>query len=231
MSSRRRVSGSESRSIEYGVVHLAFDIEPTGASLAASDAAPGRPACTASRESSDPSPVAVIGAGRNPSSIGHAVLRNLDPRWVQWPVYPVNPNVEELLGLTCAPSVEAIEGQVDLAVLAIPASRCASKPSTPAPGKGFMGLVVITSGFAEIGASRRRLAGELLLRAHRGGMRVVGPNCFGVINTAPDVSMNTTFASQVAGARQHCVRVAIRSAGHRHPRAARSPRGSVFRAS
>ena len=185
----------ESRSIEYGVVHLTFDIEPTGESLAASE----RRAWTAGVHSIarmlQPHSVAVIGAGRNPQGIGHAVVRNLIDGGFKGTVYPVNPNVDTLLGLACAPDVEAIEGPVDLAVLAVPAGQCID--AVDACGrKGVKGLVVISSGFAEVGADGAELQRELLLRAHRGGMRVIGPNCFGVINTAPDVCFNATFASR-----------------------------------
>jgi acetyl coenzyme A synthetase (ADP forming)-like protein len=187
---------SESHSMAYGVVHLAFDIEPTGASLAAAE----RRAWTAGVRSIarilKPRSVAVIGAGRDPNGIGHAVLRNLIQGGFRGPLYPINPNVDQLLGLACAPSVEDVEGHVDLAVLAIPASRCLEAVDACAR-KGVHGLVVITSGFAEIGAAGAVLQKEVLHRAHRGGMRVVGPNCFGVINTARDVRLNATFASEV----------------------------------
>jgi hypothetical protein len=92
----------ESRSIEYGVVHLAFDIEPTGDSLAASE----RRAWTAGVHSIarilQPHSVAVI-AGRNPNGIGHSVVRNLIDGGVKGSIYPVNPNVDTLLGLRCSP--------------------------------------------------------------------------------------------------------------------------------
>ena len=185
----------ESRSIEYGVVHLSFDIEPTGDSLAASE----RRAWTAGVRSMtrilEPESVAVIGAGRNPLGIGHAVVRNLIEGGFTGPVYPVNPNVDTLLGLACSPDIESIDGPVDLVVLAVPAAKCIE--AVDACGrKGVKGLVIISSGFAEVGADGAALQRELLLRAHRGGMRVVGPNCFGVINTAPDVRLNATFASR-----------------------------------
>ena len=185
----------ERRSIEYGVVHLVFDIEPTGESLAASE----RRAWTAGVHSIarilQPQSVAVIGAGRNPQGIGHAVVRNLLDGGFNGSVYPVNPNVDTLLGLVCSPSVDAIDGPVDLAVLAIPAAQCID--AVDACGrKGVKGLVVITSGFAEVGGDGIAMQRELVLRAHRGGMRVVGPNCFGVINTAPAVRLNATFAAR-----------------------------------
>ena len=152
---------SESHSIEYGVVHLAFDIEPTGASLAAAE----RRAWTAGVNSIArilrPRSVAVIGAGRDPTGIGHAVLRNLIQGGFSGSIYPVNPNVDNLLGLPCARSVDAVEGHVDLAVLAVPASRCLEAVDA-CVRKGVHGLVVITSGFAEVGTSGVELQLELL---------------------------------------------------------------------
>ncbi len=185
----------ERRSIEHGVVHLVFDIEPTGESLAAIERRAWTAGVASIRRILQPQSVAVIGAGRNPQSIGQAVVRNLIDGGFAGPVYPVNPNAGELLGLTCSTSVEAIDGAVDLAVLAIPAAQCIE--AVDACGrKGVKGLVVITSGFAEVGAEGAELQRELLLRAHRRGMRVVGPNCFGVINTASGVRLNATFASR-----------------------------------
>lgn len=184
----------ESRSIEYGVVHLAFDIEPTGDSFAASEERAWTAGVHSISRILQPASVAVIGAGRNPAGIGHTVVRNLVDGGFRGLVYPVNPNIDTLLGLTCWPDVEAIEGPVDLAVLAIPAGQCLAVVDA-CGRKGVKSLVVISSGFAEIGPDGAALQAALLLHAHRGGMRVVGPNCFGVINTAPDVSLNATFAS------------------------------------
>ncbi len=186
----------ESQSIRYGVVHLAFDIEPTGASLAAIERRAWAAGVQSIARILRPRSVAVIGAGRGPNGIGHAVVRNLIDGRFEGAIHPINPNVETLLGLPCAPNVEAVSGPVDLAVIAIPAAQCLDAVDACAR-KGVHGLVVITSGFAEVGGDGIELQRELLLRAHRGGMRVVGPNCFGVINTAPDVRLNATFASQV----------------------------------
>jgi acetyl coenzyme A synthetase (ADP forming)-like protein len=185
----------ESRSIEYGVVHLAFEIEPTGESLAASERRAWAAGVHSIARMLQPHSVAVIGAGRNPQSIGHAVVRNLIDGGFKGTVYPVNPHVDTLLGLACWPDVGSIEGQVDLAVIAVPAGQCIT--AVDACGrKGVNGIVVISSGFAEVGPDGADLQRELLLRAHRGGMRVIGPNCFGVINTAPDVCLSATFASR-----------------------------------
>ncbi len=186
----------ESQSTSDGVVRITFDIEPTGASMAAME----RRAWTAGMHSIArilrPRSVAVVGAGRDPVNIGHAVVRNLISGGFTGPVYPVNPNAVAIEGVPCFPNLEAIAGPVDLAVLSIPAAECLEVVDDCAR-KGVHGLVVISSGFAEVGAAGAALQKELLLRAHRGGMRVVGPNCFGVVNTASDVRLDATFAPRM----------------------------------
>jgi acetyl coenzyme A synthetase (ADP forming)-like protein len=185
----------ESQTINYGVVHLAFDIEPTGASLEAIDKREWTAGVHSISRILHPRSVAVVGAGRGEYNIGRTVVRNLLRGGFKGPVYPINPNAATIDGLTCLPSIEAVEGPVDLAVLAVPAEQCLEVVDACAR-KGVRGLVVISSGFAEVGAAGAALQSELLRRAHRGGMRVVGPNCFGVINTAPDVCLDATFSAQ-----------------------------------
>jgi acetyl coenzyme A synthetase (ADP forming)-like protein len=186
----------EKHTMSGGVVGLAFDIEPTGASLAAVE----RRAWTAGVQSISrllrPTSVAVIGAGRDPLNIGHSVVRNLVKGGFAGTVYPINRNGVDIEGVPCFRSLEDVEGSVDLAVLAIPAESCLDAVDACAR-KRVHSLVVISSGFAETGAAGAALQKELLLRAHRGGMRVVGPNCFGVINTSEDMRLDATFASRV----------------------------------
>ncbi|HXL62865.1 MAG TPA: CoA-binding protein, partial [Mycobacterium sp.] len=137
----------------------------------------------------------MVGAGRGELNIGHTVVRNLLRGRFKGPIYPVNPSAATIEGIACAPTIEAVEGPVDLAVLAVPAEQCLDVVEACAR-KGVRGLVVISSGFAEAGDAGAALQSELLRRAHRGGMRIVGPNCFGVINTAPDVCLDATFSAQ-----------------------------------
>ncbi len=134
-----------------------------------------------------PASIAVIGAGRRAGSVGGAILRNLIGSGFDGPVYAVNPNAGEwLAGAPCFPSVAALPEPPDLAVLAVPpdaVSRVAEECGT----RGVRSLVVITS----------RLHGrDLLDTCHRHGMRLVGPNCFGVANTA--VRLDATFAAHAA---------------------------------
>jgi acetyl coenzyme A synthetase (ADP forming)-like protein len=177
-----------------GVIRVAFDIEPTGASITAIERREWTAGVHSIERMLRPRSVAVIGAGRDPGGIGHAVLRNLITAGFTGPVYPINPQAASIDGVPAFPGVEDVAGEVDLAILAVPAARCLDAVDACAR-KGVGGLVVISSGFAETGQEGAALQRELLLRAHRGGMRVVGPNCFGVINTAPDVRLDATFAS------------------------------------
>lgn len=189
----------EHDTIDHGVVHCEFDIEPTGASVAAIDKRAWTSGMRSVSRVLRPSSIAVVGAGRSPTSIGSAVLRNLISGSFSGPVYPINPHAESIDGVPCYPGLDAVPGPVDLAVIAVPAQQCLDVVDSCAR-KGVHGIVVISSGFAEVDASGARRQAELTARAHRGGMRVVGPNCFGVINTTPDIRMNATFGSRMPAA-------------------------------
>ena len=140
-----------------------------------------------------PRTVAVIGASRSPAHIGHQVTANLVAHGFTGSVYPVNPSAAAIHSIKAYPTIGAVPDTVDLAVIVVPkelvqdvAQQCADA--------GVRGLVVITAGFREIGeagAQRERALVELV-RAH--GMRMVGPNCLGVMNTDPAFSLNASFA-------------------------------------
>ncbi|MEV4751183.1 GNAT family N-acetyltransferase [Streptosporangium sp. NPDC049248] len=132
-----------------------------------------------------PRAVAVIGAGRDEHAVGHKVLRNLIDGGFRGPIYPVNPNASEIAGLTCHPKVP---GGVDLAVVAVPA-RHVLQVARDCAAAGVAGLVVLTSGFAEAG--QRAAESELLRVCRTAGMRLIGPNCLGVVNTG--ARLNASF--------------------------------------
>ena len=140
-----------------------------------------------------PRAVAVIGASRDPAQIGHAVVRNLLGQGFNGGVYPVNPNVTSVAGIRTYASVGEIEGPVDLVVVVRPAGEVLGLVDECAR-KHVHGLVILSSGFAEAGAVGAALQREVVDRARANGMRVVGPNCLGIANTAPSVRMNATFA-------------------------------------
>jgi acyl-CoA synthetase (NDP forming) len=157
-----------------------------------------------------PRSVAVIGASRQAGSIGEAVVRNLIANGYHGPLYPVNPAATEIDGIPAFPSVLAIPGEVELAVITVPAAVVASVARECAE-KGVRGLVVISAGFGAAGADGIALQGELLDICRQAGMRLVGPNCMGVINRAPEVSLDAPFAgiSRFPAASASCRRAAV----------------------
>jgi acetate---CoA ligase (ADP-forming) len=140
-----------------------------------------------------PRSVAVIGASRKAGSIGAAVVHNLVANGYRGPLYPVNPEATEIEGVPAFPTVLAIPGDVEMAVVTVPAA-VVSKVARECAEKGVRGLVVISAGFGEAGPEGVALQRELVEICRQGGMRLVGPNCMGVINTAPEVSLDATFA-------------------------------------
>jgi acyl-CoA synthetase (NDP forming)/GNAT superfamily N-acetyltransferase len=140
----------------------------------------------------NPDGIAVIGAGRSPDSIGGLVIRNLIASGYKRNIFPVNPNAGEIAGLPALASIDACTPAPDLAIIAVPA-RSVLDVVEQCGHAGVQGVVIISSGFAEAGTAGNDLQREIIHRAHDFGVRVVGPNCMGVINTA--AGMNATFAS------------------------------------
>ncbi len=140
-----------------------------------------------------PRSIAVIGASRDATSIGREILHNLIDYGYTGPVFPVNPRAATVHSIKCHPEVGAIPDPVDLAVVVVPRDRVLGVVEE-CGRKGVRGVVVITAGFKEVGGEGVRLEAELLARVRAHGMRLVGPNCMGVINTDPQVRMNATFA-------------------------------------
>ncbi|HEX6746889.1 MAG TPA: acetate--CoA ligase family protein [Longimicrobium sp.] len=140
-----------------------------------------------------PKSIAVVGASRTPNTIGWQILDNLLRHGYTGAVYPVNPTAESVHSIRAYPSVEAIPHEVEMAVVVVPKQHvCAVAEACGR--KGVKALVVISAGFKEIGGAGREREAALVEIVRRHGMRLVGPNCMGVLNTAPDVAMNATFA-------------------------------------
>src|SRR5262249_48402286 len=136
---------------------------------------------------------AVVGASGEPGTIGHQIVLNLRESGFTGVVYPVNPKATEIEGLRCYASLTAIEQPVDLVVVSVPARFVESVIEECAQTRA-KGAVVISAGFAEVSAEGRAVQERRRDRARGAGMRLVGPNCRGVPNTAPAISMNATFA-------------------------------------
>jgi len=140
-----------------------------------------------------PQSIAVIGASRQPNTIGWQILENLLRYGFQGPLYPVNPQAAAIHSIPAYPSVTAIGKAVDLAVIAVPKEHVTAVAQECVEA-GVKGLVVISAGFKEVGGAGIEREAELREVARAAGIRLVGPNCMGVINTDPAVAMNATFA-------------------------------------
>ncbi len=140
-----------------------------------------------------PRSIAVVGASRQPGSIGAELLHNVVTTGFRGPIYPVNPAATELEGLAVYSSILDIPGDVEMAVITVPAAAVV-EAARQCAAKGVRALVVISAGFGEVGPAGAELQRELFEICRQAGMRLVGPNCMGVINTAEDVNLNATFA-------------------------------------
>ena len=141
----------------------------------------------------NPRSVAIIGAARKVGTIGNLLMRCMLQSGYTGIVYPVNPNTEAVLAVKSYPTVLDIPGSVDLAIIAVP-SALVNRVADECGRKGVRALIVISDGFREIGPEGADLEQELRNTALSYGMRLIGPNCMGVINTDPAVNLNATFS-------------------------------------
>jgi acyl-CoA synthetase (NDP forming)/GNAT superfamily N-acetyltransferase len=140
-----------------------------------------------------PASIAVIGASRHRGSIGGTVVRNLVRERFAGELYPVNPHAKTIGGRTAYPSLEEVPGDIELAVVALAAEGVAGAARACAE-RGVRALVVLSAGFTETGAEGKARQAELLGVCRDAGMRLVGPNCLGVLNTEEAVRLDATFA-------------------------------------
>ena len=143
-----------------------------------------------------PSSIAVVGASNKPGKVGTSLFRNILEAGFQGVAYPVNRSAKSVSGVRCYPDVESLPEAPELAVVIVPA------PTVPdlvdQLGKvGTKGLVIITAGFREVGEAGAALEEDVVRRASKYHMSIVGPNCFGIINTHPDVGLNATFSEGI----------------------------------
>ena len=141
-----------------------------------------------------PASVAVIGVGSRENSVGRALLRNLIGAGYTGDLAVVHPRHDEILGLRTVPSPQALTESPDLAVVAVPATEVL-RVVDELGARGTKAVLLLTSGFGEAGQSGAAAQRELLDIVRRHGMRLIGPNCLGVVNTDPHVRLNATFAS------------------------------------
>lgn len=148
----------------------------------------------------DPESIALIGASRKKGSVGYGILTNLLKggtfksaycKGFSGKVYPVNPKAKSVLGKRCYKDLKSIKGKVDLAIIAVPAKFCPGVMKQ-CVDKGVKGAIVISAGFGEYGEKGKQLQREMVEIARKGGIRIVGPNCLGVLRMKN--SMNASFA-------------------------------------
>ena len=181
------------QSSALGVVHCEF---PTSLSQEALEAFEHREAVAAAAGVARflrPRSVAVIGASRTRGTIGAELFRNVIDLGFEGPVYPVNPSADVVQSVAAYPDVGSIPGPVDLAVIVVPA-RLVLDVVEQCGQKGVGALLIISSGFAEVGEGGSELQRDLMRIVRLHGMRVVGPNCMGLMNLDPEIRLNATFS-------------------------------------
>lgn len=190
---------TQQRSFEDGSVHLTLDLEPTAESLAVQRSREHRAEARSVQRLLAPGSVAVIGAGRTPGGVGRTVLRNLLGAGFTGRTYAVNsafaPDQQTIDGVPAHRSLAEIGEPVDLAVVAVPADRV-PEAVADCGEHGVQGLVVLSAGYAEWGAEGRERQRELVRQARSYGMRIIGPNAFGIINNSEAVRLNASLAPE-----------------------------------
>ena len=185
-----------SRRFEDGVVSLRFQIEPTERSEAVRLSREHRAESVSMHSVLFPDTIAVVGASRRSDSIGNHILANIQSAGFNGAVYAVNREAMEVLGLHAHARVSEIPDEVDLAVVAVPAQEVLDVVADCAEAN-VKTLLVVSAGFAEAGPEGQERQRKLLATARAAGMRVLGPNSFGVINNHPSVRLNASLAPQL----------------------------------
>jgi acetate---CoA ligase (ADP-forming) len=189
-----RDSGFEIRSkSEAGCVELQLSLAPSAEGVRRAEERDRVATVASLRPMLVPRAVAVVGASRDVTAIGRRVFDALRAAQFNGPVYPVNAHAAEIDGVPCYSSARQLPGNVDLAVIAVPRDAVIGSVDDCAAA-GVKSVVVITAGFAEVGDAGRALQRELVVRVRNHGMRMVGPNCMGLLNAAPDVRLNASFS-------------------------------------
>lgn len=174
-------------------IEVDLSVVPSEAAVARSETRDRIATAASLRPFFRPRSVAVVGASRDPASIGYRILEALVGNRFQGPVYPVNPKATVVSCIRAYPSVRDLPEPVDLAVVAVPRDAVLGVVDECA-ARGVRALVVITAGFAEVNAEGRELQKRLVDKVRGHGMRLIGPNCLGLLNTDPAVRLNASFS-------------------------------------
>ena len=189
-----RDSGFEIRSKSVsGSVDVQLSLDPSVTSVSAEEQRSRLATAASLGPLLEPRAVAVVGASRDRRSLGRRVLDAVMAAGFTGPVYAVNPQATEIAGLTAYHSARDLPVGVDLAVVAVPAASVLTVVDDCAAA-GVRALVVITAGFAEAGPDGRALQEQLTEKVRNYGMRMIGPNCMGLVNANPRVRLNASFS-------------------------------------
>ncbi|MGE5860132.1 MAG: acetate--CoA ligase family protein [Ignavibacteria bacterium] len=142
-----------------------------------------------------PSSICIAGASSKEKSIGYELLRSIKTYGYKGKVFPVNPKADKILGYKCYPSVNSVNSDIDLAIVAVP-KISVEETIGHLLAKKVSSIILITAGFKEVGEAGKELEYKVLLKVKEAGARLVGPNCMGVINTFEDVKLNATFVAE-----------------------------------
>jgi len=178
---------------DNGLIRVTMQLEPVPGYLERVEERDTAAAVRSLRPLLEPASVAVVGASPRAGTVGHQLVANLLRSGYRGTIYPVHPSAPEVLGLRAFPSPAELPGPVDLAVIAVPAAGV-TKVVRELGEVGCRAIVVVSAGFAELGPDGAAAERELVAVARRHGMRLVGPNCLGVVNTAEHVRLDATFA-------------------------------------
>ena len=184
------------RALDTGVFHVSFPTAETPQVRAASTERERVAAAQSVRAFLNPRSVAVVGVSRRGDGVGAVLLANLQRAGFPGRLYPIHPHAAEINGLPAFPRVSAVGAPVDLALIAVPAAAVEEVVADCASA-GVHGVVVISSGFAEASAAGREAEQRLRALVRASGMRLVGPNCMGLLNTDPEIALNATFTTPV----------------------------------
>jgi acetyltransferase len=143
-----------------------------------------------------PESLAVIGASSTPGKVGHDIFKNILRGEYTGVLYPVNPGAKSVLSVKAYPSVLEIPGQVDMAMIILP-PKFALKAVGQAIEKGVKGIVIVSAGFREVGGEGREIEDRIVDMCREAGVRLIGPNCLGVINPVPSASLNASFSTRM----------------------------------
>jgi len=143
-----------------------------------------------------PQSVAVVGASTTPGKVGHDIFANILKGGYKGILYPVNPNAKSVLSVRAYPNILDIPDDVDLAIIIL-SPRVALKAIKEAIKKGVKGIVIVSAGFREVGGEGLEIENQIVSICKKAGVRVVGPNCLGVINPLSSVSLNASFSRRM----------------------------------